>query len=300
MTTAQTATATAPAAVVPNIRDRALLVWLTISTWTARKYDKKATQEVTSSHNASSDAGRFNKLLLPGDAASYKALIALAGSIRQRHYADTLAWSDEGWRCLPTANYFAYMEKYRSELQEFESAKRQFLADYPSMKADARRLLNGLYKEEDYPSTQDVAQRFNVAVEFGPIPSQGDIRCDLTADQIEVIEATIASRVDTAVSIATGDAWGRLHTVVSKIMERLSDPEAIFRDSLIENANDCCDLLKRLNVTQDPELERMRARTLQELTRYSPEALRTNPDRRADVARKADQILKDMSAFYSA
>jgi hypothetical protein len=285
---------------IPSIRDRALLVWLTISTWTARKYDRKVSEKVNNDYHASADAGRYNKFLLPGDAASYKALITIAGSIRQQHYADTLAWSDEGWRCLPTANYMQYTETYRKRKAEFDAALDEFVRDYPALKATAKAKLNGLYKEEDYPSAQDIRQRFNLAVEFAPIPAEGDIRVDLSAAQIASIEASIASRIDSAVSLATGDAWSRLHTVVSKINERLQDPDAIFRDSLVENANDVCDVLKRLNVTNDPDLESMRVRVMRELTRYSPDALRTNASQRSTVAAAADKILRDMSAFYAA
>ena len=48
-----------------NLNDRALLVQLNVSQWTARKYDKSASKEVTTAHGASSAAGRFNKSLLP-------------------------------------------------------------------------------------------------------------------------------------------------------------------------------------------------------------------------------------------
>ncbi|CAM5998721.1 unnamed protein product [Sphagnum balticum] len=53
---------------------RAMLASLRISSWSARKYDKRVTEETNRSHGADSDAGRYNKMLQPGDASSYKAL----------------------------------------------------------------------------------------------------------------------------------------------------------------------------------------------------------------------------------
>ncbi len=50
-----------------NLSDRALLVQLSISQWTARKYDKRVTQQALTMNYASSDAGRFNKSLLPAN-----------------------------------------------------------------------------------------------------------------------------------------------------------------------------------------------------------------------------------------
>ena len=51
---------------VPSISSSAVLVQLTISTWTARKLDKSATKKVAIDNNASVKAGNYNKNLLAG------------------------------------------------------------------------------------------------------------------------------------------------------------------------------------------------------------------------------------------
>lgn len=278
------------------IHSRALLVWLTIGTWSARRYDRTVSAKVNSEYQASSDAGRYNKFLLPGDAASYKELASLASSIRAQHYAHTLAWSDEGWRLLPTANYMDYTKWYRDQQRAFSTALDSFATDYPSMKQTASRLLGKLYKDEDYPSVADVKQRFELGVKYSPLPSFGDVRVDLASDQIAEIERSINENVQNAVTVAVADAWQRLYEVVAKISERLGTKDAIFRDSLIENARELCDTLKRLNVTNDAKLESMRVRVLDELTQFDPDVLRDTKAVRARVAQKADDILSAMSS----
>src|SRR5580765_7590932 len=207
-----------------SIHARALLVCLRISTWSARKYDRPLSAKVNAQHAASSDASRVNKLLLPGDAKAYKAMIGVAGSIRTQHYANTLSWSDEGWRLLPTANYTAYTTWLRERQREFDAALHEFATDYPAMRAHAARLLNGMYRDEDYPSVQDIRSKFSLSVGYAPVPAQGDIRVDLGSDQIAIIETAIADRLQQATADAMRDAWTRLHDVVSKIAERLSQP----------------------------------------------------------------------------
>ena len=140
--------------------------------------------------------------------------------------------------------------------------------------------------------------RFRVAVEFSPVPAAGDIRVDLGADQITAIEQSITGRVQAATETAMRDAWTRLHDCVSHIAERLSDPKAIFRDSLIDNAREVCDALQRLNVTNDPALETMRARVAAELTAVSPSTLRDAPIARAETATRAADIMAAMSGLY--
>lgn len=280
------------------IHSRALLVWLKIQTWSARRYDKGLSIKLNAEHNASSDASRVNKLLLPGDATAYKALVALATTIRAEHYSNTLAWSDEGWRLLPTANYATYTAWLRNRTREFDSALAEFASEYPALRAQAARLLNGMYKDADYPDVQDLRSRFSLAANYAPVPAQGDIRVDLGADQVALIETAIGEQLQRATAEAMRDAWSRLHEVVTKIAERLSQPDAIFRDTLISNAESVCDVLRRLNVTDDPDLEAMRARVRTELTRYSPETLRDFPTHRQQTADKAAEILKAMEGLF--
>lgn len=282
-----------------NIHARALLVWLRISTWSARKYDKPLSAKVNQQHNASSDASRVNKLLLPGDASAYKTLISLATTIRAEHYTNTLAWSDEGYRLLPTANYANYTAWLRDRTRQFDDALNEFAREYPALRTEAAIRLNGLYRDSDYPAVQDLRAKFSLGVDYSPVPAQGDIRVDLGADQIAIIETAIGDRLQRATAEAMRDAWSRLHDVVTKMAERLSNPDAIFRDSLVTNAEECCDVLSRLNVTNDPQLETMRTRVKRELTRFSAETLRDVPAHRQATADRAADILKTMEGFFS-
>lgn len=87
-----------------NLHTRAVLVNLSISSWSARKFDKQITKETLQAHGASEDAGRWNKNLMPGDATSYKDLVKHLAATREENYAQTLAWADKGFRLLPTKN----------------------------------------------------------------------------------------------------------------------------------------------------------------------------------------------------
>lgn len=283
-----------------NIHGRAMLVRLSVSVWTARKYDRKVTDEVNKQHAAGKDAGRFNKHLFGGkdSSKSHAAVVAAASAARTAHYANTLPWADEGWRLLPTANYFEYTETIRKTKAAFETAVAEFMAEYPDLRENARRLLNGMYKEEDYPTASKLASAFACSTEFAPVPAAGDFRLDLPADKLGEIEESTTARVQRATADAMRDAWGRLASVVEKLGERLSEPDAIFRDSLIGNVSEMTSILTRLNITDDPALEGMRARVEERLANLNPDSLRTNKKLRAAVAKEADDILKSMSGLY--
>jgi len=273
-----------------SISGRAVLVSLSVSTWSARKFDRAVTAQIIARSQAVSDAGRFNKSLLPQNNASYKAIMRIAGAIRTEHYKHTLAWSDEGWRLLPTANYQDYTDMIRDKSNGFDQALRAFLADYPAMQASAQSALNGMYRDSDYPDISVLRDKFSVGCEYLPVPTEGDFRLDLTADTINDIEKSVTDRVERATQMAVKDSWDRLQDCVMHIHDRLSDPTAIFRDSLIENARELTGILKRLNVTNDPELEHARSMVEQQLSKHSPDDLRKDPDKRAQVAIDAGNL----------
>jgi hypothetical protein len=293
-----------------SIHSRAMLVNLSISTWTARKFDKRVTEKVNREHAAGKDAGRYNKNLLGGSADAHAAVVSAAGAARNLHYENTLPWTDEGWRLLPTANYTAYTDALRQARREFESALEQFLDEYPALQTEARQRLNGLYNAADYPSPSEIRRKFGFAVDFTPIPAVGDLRVDLAADQVADIQSSIAGRVERATQEAMEAAWQRLHESVSHLQSRLSDPDleapgasgaakrASIRESLVRNVADVADVLKRLNVLDDPKLEEMRQRVAEIVAGLDAQVLRENKDARTDTAARAQSILDQMQGIF--
>ena len=63
------------------------------------------------------------------------------------------------------------------------------------------------------------------------------------------------------------------------------------------NAN-LADVLTRLNVTDDPDLEAMRKRVADELADLDPKVLREQPKARAKAAKSATAILDAMKGLY--
>jgi hypothetical protein len=171
----------------------------------------------------------------------------------------------------------------------------EFCTEYPSLQNDARRILNGMYSDTDYPS--DIRSRYGWSVEYAPVPCGTDFRITLAAGEIEAIAARTEERVKNAFADAQSDAVKRLADCLSRIHERLADPKAIFRDSLIGNARELCDVLTRLNLTGDAQLEALRRQT-EILAASDPQTLRDNADVRVSTANEAQAILDAMTATY--
>jgi hypothetical protein len=277
-----------------NLSDRALLVQLSVSQWTARKYDKKATQDVATTYGTTMDAGRYNKALLPMndylDRVHKKTTF-----IRTKFYDNTLPWGMEGTMMLPSANYLAFMTDFRKEKSEWQHLVDDFLSNYAQLKLDAQRLLNGLYNEADYPSEVDIANKFKMDMAVFPVPST-DFRVSIGDAELSRIQQDVERRVQDAQTKAMNEVWQRLFDKVKHMAEKLSDPKAIFRDTLVDNLREQCDMLTRLNFTDDPNLEALRAEVEANLLKH-PDALRNDPDLRRDKASEAKAIMDKMKTF---
>lgn len=285
-----------------DLTTNAMLVNLSISNWTARKYDKKVTAKVAEDNHTTMDAGRYNKNLLPADNYHYKQLWKIVGEIRTWHYAQTMPWDDTGWRLLPSANFLSYSEGYKALHDKWQAAKADFLAAYPDMVKAAEQLLNGLFNPLEYPEVKDLDNLFHCHVSYRPIPSCSDFRVQasqLGQTAIDEIKAEMQAAADNQLADAMSDLYSRLHGAVKHMVDRLGTEGAIFRDSLIGNVQELCDLLPRLNITGDSNLNALTLEVESKLACWQPEDLRDDKQLRQKVAGDAQKIIDDMSAFMS-
>lgn len=279
-----------------GIETRALLVSLRISGWTATKLDKGATRELHVARLADDKAGRYNKQLLAG-AEELANVTKASAAARNTHYALTLPWADEGWRLLTTAQYMSFTEAMREQEQQWRAAVDSLVAAYPLLRDAARTHLGTMYNPADYPSTARVASKFSWSIDYAPIPQSSDVRVSLAPSVRTAIAESVDHRVALAVRDAATDCWRRLHVAVTRISERLSDPKNIFRDSMVTGTRELCDTLSRLNVTNDPALDAMRADVLA-LVDVDPNTLRKDEGVRRETQKAADDILRRMGVFY--
>lgn len=281
-----------------HLSDRALLVQLNVSQWTARKLDKKATKEVLDNNYAANNTGNFHKKLLPMS-DSLSNIHTMTGDIRREFLTNTLPWGLNNTHMLPTANYLNFMTMFRRRKSDWEALVRKFLADYPYHQTMARRSLGSLYNPEDYPDVRELERKFGMDLVVLPVPTT-DFRVQLADDELANIQSDLKRRVEENSIIAMRDAWQRLYDRVKHMVERLSkmdDPKSRFHESTFEHLAELCALLPRLNVTDDPNLEAMRVMVEAKLTGLSGDAVKNDPVLRQTKIDEASDIMARMGAF---
>ena len=277
------------------LRDEAMIVRLSISQWTARRYDKLVSRKVAADYAVDVEVGRYNKALIAKEAI--QEVTQAASAARSFHYENTLPWDDGGGRILPSKNFLTYSKEMRKLKQKFEDAAQGFIKNYNEYREDARRRLNSMFCAADYPGQREIGRKFGFSTDIDPVPTSKDFRVSLQDRDMTRIKGQLEKRVEERVIEATKDLYVRLNEVVQKFAEKLSDTDAIFRDSLIENVVELVNLLPKLNVGNDPKLEKVRKETQKKLCAFEPDTLRKDDKVRSKAAEDAKAILDKMSGY---
>lgn len=277
-----------------NLSTSAMLVELSISSWTARKLDKKVSEEVDANKATKTRAGNYHKNLLAGSQA-LDAVIKYGNNVRLWHHKQTLPWSDAGSRIITMENFLAYKEQLTECENNYNRLVSNFLVSYPTLISAAAFQLGDLFNRDEYPEPDMVEKKFKFAYVFSPLPNAGDFRVDIgeqaARELVEQYEKNFNARIETAMR----EVWDRLHDCLTHMSDRLTDNEdgdrKGFHKTLLSNASELIDLLQRLNITRDPQLEAARKDLSKAILGLEIDDLKNSTHTRKDVKAQVDSIL---------
>lgn len=290
-----------------RLNDRAILASATISLFSGEKTDKRVAEEVARNHNTTAtDAGRFQKAIISKKAL--EPIKKIAGDIRAAHARRTLPWLNTGERLLPLAGYEEYGEEIATLRAQFETEVERFISLYPTLIEDARKRLNGMFDEADYPPVAELRDRFQIDLKVMPLPDTRSWITDevqaMLGEQAEVLRDAAETRLRMAVDDATKDIFDRIATVTGHMATKLKGynpdtegrPEGVFRDSLVENVRALYDLIPQLNFAGDPRIEELRE-AMRVLTHHDADTLRADAAFRTETAAAADALYQQALAL---
>lgn len=285
---------------------RAMILNLHISQWSGRRLDKRVTDEVNTRHGATATASRVNKLLVP--AGALDPIAKIANEARAEFVKRTLPWMDGGGRIMSAETYFDMAAMISDKRAAFETAIDGFIASFPSYQAQAMRDLGTMYNPADYPSADTLRDRYEMKLTVMPVPAGEDFRVQMNDGTVARIRGEIEREVRDATNRAVSDVFTRVAEVTGRMAIKLreykpaqgkgSRAEGVFRDSLVNNVADLIDLMPALNITGDPEIDRL-ASAMRKLTDISPERLRTSEQAREEQADAAQEIYDSVAGYLA-
>ncbi len=278
-----------------NLAEKGLLVNLKISHWSGKKNDKKVSSDIEQRHHAT-NAGRYNKNLL--DDTELKEIHSLAASVRNYVKDNTLPWGDNNDRLLPAIHFLEFFNQFRGFKDQFEDAIRIFLLHYPSLIMDAQIRLGTLFRADDYPEPEKMKKKFHMDISCDAIAKLDDFRLQVDEQELGRLRQEMEQQMGDRISSATKDIWARIKDTVEHMVEKLSDNEARFHDTLVTNIKDLVELLPKLNITDDADINQV-VSSMKSLV-VDPDNLRDNSRFRSQKAKEAQAILDKFSSYMAA
>ena len=282
-----------------TIAERALLVKLSLSTWTGRYKDKTESETVCITNRANMDAAGV--WLYSVDKPLLAPVITAAGVVRSEFCRGTLPWQDGGYRIAASDLYMAWTGRVRSAIDGFKLAVTDFLRDYPAATSESiiRQRFGNLADSVlcRLPHVSELAGKFSVYVDVLPMPSENDFRVSMADSDLIEIKKRTTETIERSVGNAMGELWNQFSELVSKIGGAMGQPDKIFRDSLITNLRDFVELIPKMNLTNNAQLETLRQTAAAQLAALNPAELRAVPTARQTAAANANDLLAKIREY---
>jgi hypothetical protein len=192
--------------------------------------------------------------------------------------------------------FFELKQWINDQEATFNQLVAEFLRDYPTLISAQAFQLGALFDRNEFPDVEEIATKFRFKVGFLPLPSTGDFRIDAPNEVVEGMQKEYEAMYNERIAQVNQDLWIRLHDTLRHMSDRLgydsTGKAKIFRDSMVENAVELCDMLKRLNVTNDPKLEKARSSLESALLGVDASEIRLE-GARDEIKHKVDVVIAD-------
>ena len=260
---------------ISTYAENALLTRLSKSEWTGKKKASEIDTQIAAENNAQKGrATKTDKILVAKDEPLWRAVKSAGRAVHTEWERWSCPWQDGGTRMIASSRFMEFSKRLEDAISKFDAAVSAFLNDYLDMIPRQAKRLGNLFDERDYPSLDEMRQKFAVSVDYQPVPTADDFRCQLADDQLEAVRQSTQRMVEASLARAAKDQIKRLHKALSTMVKTLAQTDKIFRDSLITNVRELAGMIPALNIANDPKLNELTDEIQQELATIDPSELR--------------------------
>lgn len=277
-----------------------MIVRLSISAWSGVITDKEVGDDVAARYAADKSMGAYRKKLV--DPKTISGVRACATSARADHKTLTRSWGDDGdaRRLVPFANLQKHKEALIKHQVDFEEQVEMLIKSYDEAKDDARRSLGALYRDEDYPSSEDLRSKFSFNISYEPIPDGSFV--PLTAPERDALVEQVERETTAKLAEGTQNLFFRIRnqlqstkkTLDEYIEKREAGTRTKIHISLVENMLELVNILPSLNITNDEFLSNAIARLRLEFQSIDINTLREDLDECRRVGERVERALESL------
>ena len=281
-----------------GLSQKCMLVDLHLSRWSGYKTDQRASNPLVKEASAQAGSAVVSKRIGPKEA--FTDIVTACNALRAHMSKHTLPWSDNGQRIMTRNIFELFMSGYGELERNYNAAVEEFVTvRYPQSRDQASFRLGDLFVESDYPTAEELRKKFQVNLDIDGITEPDDFRVALPDAELNKVKAEMEASIERRLGSAMQDVWLRIAGLLEHYIEKVEDPEAIFRDSTVNNLVELMNILPGLNVTGDQRLREIRQKIMGTIGSYQPDDLRKGGDLRAAAAKEAKAIRESMNKYLA-
>lgn len=218
-----------------DLGEKALIVNLNISVWSARKTDKNVLREISNLYHSDQNHGSFSKLLI--SKTRLEAIKDIASAARKYHNEMTLPWMDGGGRLLPSKDFQDYSFTMSNYQSEFYTTVDDFVNSYNSYIQEGLDKLGQIADTKDYPPKDQIKSKYEFNYTYFPVPDDGDFRVTLSSDFVNQLKNNFNQSHQERFDRAKQSMTREVVDLVSNAIVRLSneDESAWFKATTIDS-----------------------------------------------------------------
>lgn len=285
------------------LASRGILVSVTIGLPGFSKQDKEARSVIAEKFSASEDRVKASKSLI--DPEAMKGLKAVSSAIRAYVNKNSIPWSEDGIRLIRSTNFDKFIGDLRDLRRQFDDEREIFLKALPDLIIEGKQALGDMGDVDIDPA--EIAGKLQVKFSTFQIPTATiHPLAKFTEEGIKSIQESAEESAQRSAEKVVTVVKERIQAVLGHMKEKLLERKlrksgegyGIFRDSLITNARELGELIRDLNVFDDPTINEAADKLLTEFGGVDPDLVRENDTVRAEIAEKAESVLEStMSAL---
>ena len=289
-----------------KIQNNAMLVQVRCTKWNNTVTDKLITHEVTCDKFADDGHIRVSKRL--AKVSVVKELNRLIGQVGNSIIRKWCVPWDDGVHLITIDNLDKFEAALRDKCDKLEELKVELRSEWPKIVAGDKVKLGKAFNELDYPSVDQIVDRYSITYRLKPMPSGDDIRVNLPASRIDAIRKQVEADVTERVEAGTKAIHDRVANVLNTFIDGMerhgtkaegAKRASKFADSIVDSIDELAEALPGLNVTGDPALTAIANDLFIRLRDLDPKDLREDAAHRKQAADTAKDIVGKLNGFFS-
>jgi len=297
----------------PSIKSSAAKASFTCGVWTAKKTDKKATQQVENTNNLK-NVGEFKKSLMT-DNKALKKLNYYNGKARNTHYSMTMACGGNNEYIIPMKDLPEYVNTMSDFKNKFYDWKDKFMNGYTDNNGvqhdgyrhaviEEKLRLGALHNSNDYPTVAEMDSKFHMSYAIEPVPDS--FITDLEESAANQINDIYQQQHRERMKKFSDSVWAETRKNIEKLRDALnyageakkSNPDfKIFKESTYTHVQRTVEVLERFNFTGDANMQTVQKILRNAMSGKSADMLKHNESLRLDTKKALDEAIANLPSL---